>query len=55
MDRKVNDIWLACMLKTHKTCNLMVRFLKCEFNNKLLDGVTLFKITRFNFKECYIT
>ena len=31
------------MLKTYKTCNPMVRFLKYEFNNKLLGGVTLLR------------
>ena len=48
MDRIVNNIqltWkLARMLQTYKTCNSMVEFLKYEFYNKLLDGVTLFKI-----------
>ena len=42
-----NYIWLtwklACMLKTYKTCNPMVRFLKYEFNNKLLGSVTLLR------------
>ena len=28
-----------------KTYNLMVEFLKYEFNNNLLGGVTLFKVT----------
>ena len=45
----VNNNWLAwifvwiliCMLKTY---NLMVEFLKYEFNNKLLSGVTLLRI-----------
>ena len=32
------------MLKTYKTCNPMVRFLKYEFNNKLLGGVTLLRV-----------
>ena len=31
------------MLNTYKTCNSIVRFLKYEFNNKLLDDVTLFR------------
>ena len=31
------------MLKTYKTCNSIVRFLKYEFNNRLLGGVTLFR------------
>ena len=30
------------MLKTYRTCNSVVEFLKYEFNNKLLSGVTLF-------------
>ena len=49
MDHKVNNIWLvwklACMLSTYRTYNSMVRFLKYEFNNKLLGGVTLFRVT----------
>ena len=32
------------MLRTYKTCNLTVGFLKYEFNNKLLDDVTLFEV-----------
>ena len=31
------------MLNTYKTCNSIVRFLKYEFNNRLLGGVTLFR------------
>ena len=31
------------MLNTYKTCNSIVRFLKYEFNNKLLGGVTLYR------------
>ena len=30
------------MLKIYRTCNSVVEFLKYEFNNKLLSGVTLF-------------
>ena len=47
MDRMVNDNWLTwmlvCMLKTY---NQMVEFLKYEFSNKLLGGLTfkLYKI-----------
>ena len=45
----VNYIWLAwklaCMLRTYTTCNSTIRFAKYEFNNKLLGGVTFFKIT----------
>ena len=47
MDQMINNIWLtwklACMLRTYKTCDPMVRFSKCEFNNKLLGGVTLLR------------
>ena len=32
------------MLRTYKTCNLTRRFSKYEFKNRLLNGVTLFKI-----------
>ena len=45
MDQMVNIIqliWkLTWMLRTYKTCNLMEGFLKYEFYNKLLSGVTL--------------
>ena len=44
----VNYIWLAwklaCMLRTYTTCNPIVGFLKYEFNNKLLVGVTFFRV-----------
>ena len=33
------------MLKTYKTCNLMVGFSKYEFYKKLLGDVTLFRVT----------
>ena len=33
------------MLKIYRTCNPTVRFSKYEFNNKLLDSVTLLKVT----------
>ena len=36
---------LACMLRPYRTCNPTVTFSKYEFNNKLLDGVTFFKVT----------
>ena len=36
---------LACMFRTCKTCNLMDGFSKYEFNNKLLGGVTFFRVT----------
>ena len=35
------------MLRTYRTCNSMVGFSKYEFNNKLLGGVTLLKVTHF--------
>ena len=41
MDRMVNYIRLACMLKTYRTCNSTIRFSKYEFNNKLLSSVIL--------------
>ena len=47
MDRMVNNIrlvWkLACMFRT---CNPIVKFSKYKFLNKLLNGVTLLKITQ---------
>ena len=36
---------LACMLRPNKTCNPMVEFSKYEFSNKLLGGVTVFRVT----------
>ena len=36
---------LTCMLRTSKTCNPTVGFSKYQFNNKLLDGVTFFRVT----------
>ena len=42
MDWMVNYTWLACMLRT---CNSTVGFSKYEINNKLLGGVTLFRVT----------
>ena len=33
------------MLRTYKTCNPTVQFLKYEFNSKLLNGVILLRIT----------
>ena len=45
----VNYVWLAwklaCMLRIYRKCNPTVGFLKYEFNNKLLVGVTFFKVT----------
>ena len=45
MDQIVNNIQLAWLLKTYRTCNLMVRFSKYEFYNKLLNGITLLRVT----------
>ena len=49
MDQMVNIIQLtwkvACMLRTYKICNPMVRFSKYKFNDKLLSSVTLLKFT----------
>ena len=49
MDEMVYNIQLAwklvCMLKTYRTCNPMIRFPKYEFNNKLLGGITLLRVT----------
>ena len=49
MDQMVNNIqliWkLACMLRTYRTYNLTVEFSKYQFNNKLLGGVILLKVT----------
>ena len=42
MNRMVNYIWLACLLRTY---NLMDGFSKYELDNKLLGGVTLLRIT----------
>ena len=33
------------MLNTFRTCNSMIEFLKNEFNNKLLGGVTFLRVT----------
>ena len=50
MNKIVNNIqlaWkLACMLKTYRTCNPTVKFPKYEFNNKLLSGVILLRVTQ---------
>ena len=36
---------LACILRPYRTCNLTVGFSKYECNNKLLGGVTFFRVT----------
>ena len=33
------------MLRTYRICDLTVGFSKYEFNNKLLGGVTFFRVT----------
>ena len=53
MNRMVNRIqlaWkLACMLRTYKTCNPMGEFSKYEFNNKIIDSITLLKVYLITF------
>ena len=48
MDWIVNNnqlTWkLVWMLRTYKTCNLMVRFSKYKFYKKLLGDVTLLRV-----------
>ena len=45
----VNYFWLAWklayLLRPYKKCNPTVGFLKYEFNNKLLGGVIIFRVT----------
>ena len=36
---------LACILRTYRKCNPTVGLSKYEFNNKLLGGVTFFRVT----------
>ena len=36
---------LACMLRPYRTCNPTDGFSKYELNNKLLGGVTFFRVT----------
>ena len=39
-------VWkLPCMLRTYRTCYSTVGFSKYEFNNKLLVGITFFRVT----------
>ena len=49
IDQMVNYIWLAkkmaCMLRPHRTCNPTIGFSKYEFNNKLLGGIILIRVT----------
>ena len=48
MDRMVNNIQLtlklASMLRIYRTCNSTVGFSKYEFNNKLLNDITLLRV-----------
>ena len=36
---------LVCMLRAYRKCNPTVGFWKYEFNDKLLGGVTFFRVT----------
>ena len=49
IEQMVNYIQLAwksaCMLRTYITYNPTIGFPKYDFNNKLLDGVTFFRVT----------
>ena len=45
MDQMVNYIQLACILTIYKTYKLIVGFSKYEFYNKLLDSITLLRVT----------
>ena len=49
MEQVVNYIQLArklaCILRTYKKCNPTIEFPKYEFNNKLVGGVTFFRVT----------
>ena len=36
---------LACVSRTYRTYNPTIGFPKYDFNNKLLDGVTFFRVT----------
>ena len=44
IDQIVNYFWLAWTLRPYRTYNPTVGFSKYEFNNKLLDGVTFFRV-----------
>ena len=59
-DQMVNYIqlaWkLACVLRTYRTCNPTIGFSKYEFYNKLLVGVTFFRVTsRVTWTQPYIS
>ena len=55
MNRMVNRIQLACMLRTYKTCNPMGEFSKYEFNNKIIDSITLLKVYLITFYQISIS
>ena len=40
----IDYIQLACMLRTYRTYNSTVGFLKYKFNNKILRGVILLRV-----------
>ena len=44
MNRMVNNIQLAWILRTYRTCNSKVGFSNYDFYYKLLDGVILIKV-----------
>ena len=44
IDGMVNNIQVTWMLRSYRTYNLMVRFSKYEFYNKLLNNVTLLRV-----------
>ena len=41
----INNIQVTLMLRTYRTYNSMVKFSKYEFYNKLLNSVTLLRVT----------
>ena len=46
----------ACMLRKYRKCNPTVGFKKYEFDNKLLGGVTFFRVTSsVNWSQPYIS
>ena len=56
----VNYIWLAWkleyMLRTYRPCNPTVGFSKYKFSNKLLVGITFFRVTLgVNWTQPYIS
>ena len=60
IDQMVNYIWLAwnlaCVIRTYRKCDPTVGFSKFEFKNKLLVGVTFFRVTSsVTWTQPYIT